>query len=54
MGAIVCPPVPPFYHFPQTIEAMIDQMAHRALDLLKLASLEPATSWQGLAPAQAD
>lgn len=49
MGAIICPPVPPFYHFPQTIEAMVDQMARRALDLLKLASLEPAAPWPGLA-----
>lgn len=52
MGAIVCPPVPSFYHFPQTIEAMIDQMAHRALDLLKLPSLEPAIPWLGLATGQ--
>lgn len=52
MGAIVSPSVPQFYHLAQSIEMMIDQMAHRALDLLRLAALEPATPWPGLAPAQ--
>jgi 4-hydroxy-3-polyprenylbenzoate decarboxylase len=49
MGAIVSPPVPPFYHVPQTLEAMVDQMARRALDPLRLAEVEPAAAWLGLA-----
>jgi 4-hydroxy-3-polyprenylbenzoate decarboxylase len=50
MGAIVAPPVPPFYHFPQTIEVMVDQMARHALTQLKVPSVEPAPAWRGLAP----
>lgn len=49
MGAVIAPPMPPFYHFPQTIGAMVDEMARRALDQLKLAALEPAPAWRGLA-----
>ncbi len=31
MGAIVMSPVPAFYHIPQTLEAIIDQLVNRAL-----------------------
>ncbi|TVR01603.1 MAG: UbiX family flavin prenyltransferase [Spirochaetaceae bacterium] len=34
MGAIVMPPVPAFYHRPNTIEEIVDQTVNRALDLL--------------------
>lgn len=46
MGAIVMPPVPAFYLLPQDIHDVIDQIAHRAVDLLRIA---PATAraWQG-------
>lgn len=49
MGAIVAPPALPFYQGPQTLEALVDQMARRALAPLKLAALAPAAPWPGLA-----
>lgn len=49
MGAIVAPPALPFYQGPQTLEAMVDQMARRALALLQLDALPPAAPWPGLA-----
>jgi 4-hydroxy-3-polyprenylbenzoate decarboxylase len=48
MGAIVFPPVPAFYRPSQTMESAVDQIARRALDLLKLPSVEPPESWPGL------
>ncbi|MCZ7663635.1 MAG: UbiX family flavin prenyltransferase [Thermoleophilia bacterium] len=33
MGAIVLPPVPSFYHRPQTIEDLVDQTVGKVLDL---------------------
>lgn len=36
MGAIVMPPVPAFYHRPQTLEAVIDQTVNRVLDLFDI------------------
>lgn len=36
MGAIVCPPVPGFYHRPQTVDELVDQSVDRVLDLLSL------------------
>lgn len=36
MGAVIAPPAPAFYAKPATIEAMIDQMVGRALDLFGL------------------
>jgi len=35
MGAIIMPPVPAFYLRPDSLEAVIDQMACRAIDLLR-------------------
>lgn len=35
-GAIVAPPVPAFYHRPQTIDDIVDQTVGRALDLFGL------------------
>jgi 4-hydroxy-3-polyprenylbenzoate decarboxylase len=51
MGAIVALPVPPFYQAPRTIDMMVDQMARRALEPLKLPAVAPATAWPGLASA---
>jgi len=34
MGGIVMPPVPAFYHRPQTLSEVIDQTLNRALDLI--------------------
>lgn len=34
MGAIVVPPVPAFYHHPETVDDIINQTVNRVLDLL--------------------
>ncbi|MNL78137.1 3-octaprenyl-4-hydroxybenzoate carboxy-lyase partner protein [compost metagenome] len=44
-GAIVAPPVPAFYQQPRDIDAMIDQIALRAIGLLDL-------DIEGLAPLE--
>jgi 4-hydroxy-3-polyprenylbenzoate decarboxylase len=44
MGAIVAPPVPAFYHKPQTVEALVDHTLDRVLDLLGIPSPE-ASRW---------
>lgn len=47
MGAIVMPPVPAFYHLPESLEAVVDHIAARAIDLLRLTSAPLAAEWQG-------
>ncbi len=47
MGAIVFPPLPAFYHRPQSIDEMVDDTVERALSLLGFAGASPRT-WQGL------
>ncbi|MCC7500039.1 MAG: UbiX family flavin prenyltransferase [Bryobacterales bacterium] len=44
MGAIVCPPVPGFYHHPRTVDELVDQSVDRVLDLLGLPP-EQAKRW---------
>ena len=46
-GAIVAPPVPAFYLKPTSVEAIVDHIAHRAVDLLDLAGLPRAAEWTG-------
>jgi flavin prenyltransferase len=46
MGAIVAPPVPAFYHQPQSVEEIVDQSVDRVLDLIGLPSPE-ARRWNG-------
>ncbi|MBN1995667.1 MAG: UbiX family flavin prenyltransferase [Anaerolineae bacterium] len=50
MGAIIMPPLPAFYHRPQTIDDIINQTVNRVLDVLNL-DLEPDLfrRWQGSA-----
>lgn len=36
MGAIVAPPMPAFYHRPQTIDDIVNQTVNRVLDLLDI------------------
>ncbi len=36
MGGIICPPVPAFYHKPQTINDLVDDTVARVLDLFDL------------------
>jgi 4-hydroxy-3-polyprenylbenzoate decarboxylase len=46
-GAIVMPPVPAFYLKPAGVADIVDQIARRAIDLLRL--FEPvARQWRGV------
>jgi flavin prenyltransferase len=36
MGGIICPPIPGFYHHPQTILDLVDHSVDRVLDLIGL------------------
>lgn len=47
MGGIIFPPVPAFYHKPQTIEQLVDHSLARVLDLLHIPN-QLAPRWQGL------
>jgi flavin prenyltransferase len=46
MGAIIAPPIPGFYHNPQTIQELVDHSVDRILDLLGAPS-ETALRWDG-------
>ena len=48
-GAIVMPPVPAFYHRPQTIDDIVDQTVGRALDQLGFETAE-VSRWSGRPP----
>jgi len=43
VGAIIMPITPPFYHRPQTIEAMVEQFTNRVLSLL---GYDTALAWK--------
>jgi len=48
MGAIVVPPVPAFYHRPQTIDDIINQTVNRVLDLVNVElPADLFVRWQG-------
>jgi 4-hydroxy-3-polyprenylbenzoate decarboxylase len=47
MGGIVFPPLPAFYHRPQTIQALVDDTVERALSLAGIGDAAPQ-AWQGL------
>ena len=47
MGGIVFPPVPSFYHRPQTLAEMVDHTVGRVLDLLGLPQAD-APRWDGM------
>jgi len=47
MGAIVLPPVPAFYHLPQSLADVVDHLAARAIDLLALSRPPLAKEWRG-------
>lgn len=47
IGAIIAPPVPAFYHKPNSMSEMIDHMAQRAIDLLNLNLCMSAREWNG-------
>lgn len=46
MGAIVMPPVPAFYHRPESLAEVIDHLAARAIDQLRLPVPVLAREWQ--------
>jgi flavin prenyltransferase len=47
LGAVVMPPMPAFYHRPQTLADVIDQTVNRALDLLSVElDNDLFTRWQ--------
>ena len=46
MGAIVAPPMPAFYHHPQTVAEIVEHSVDRVLDLIGLPSAD-AQRWDG-------
>ncbi len=46
MGAIIAPPIPGFYHRPQSVMDLVDHSVDRVLDLLGLAD-ERVRRWEG-------
>jgi len=46
MGAILAPPVPGFYHKPQSVEEIVDHSVDRVLDLIGLPSPD-TRRWNG-------
>ena len=48
MGAIIMPPMPAFYHRPQTVDDIINQSVNRVLDLLEIElNQDLFDRWQG-------
>lgn len=53
MGAVIMPPLPAFYHRPQSIQEIIDQTVNRVLDQFDIALPQDLfTRWPGGADAQ--
>jgi len=53
MGAILVPPMPAFYHHPQTIEDIVNQTVNRVLDLLDIElPIDLFARWQGGDPGR--
>lgn len=48
-GAIIAPPMPAFYHRPETLEELVDHTVGRTLDRLGLPD-SGARAWGGLSP----
>jgi len=46
MGAIIAPPVPAFYHHPQSVDEIVEHTVDRVLDLVGLPSAD-ARRWDG-------
>ncbi len=47
MGGVIFPPLPAFYHLPQSIEQMVDETVERVLGLLGVTLATPK-QWDGL------
>jgi 4-hydroxy-3-polyprenylbenzoate decarboxylase len=48
MGAVIAPPAPAFYQRPQSVAAIVDALAARAIDLLHLDAVGMTAPWSGL------
>lgn len=46
-GAIVMPPMPAFYLKPGSVQAIVEEIASRALALLRLPGVAPPAEWTG-------
>src|SRR5271169_5187548 len=46
MGAIIAPPIPGFYHHPQTVDDVIDHSVDRVLDLIGIPDAQ-VRRWEG-------
>ncbi len=49
LGVRIVPAMPSFYHFPKTIDDLVEHFTHRLLDHLGVAH-EQATRWEGSQP----
>ncbi len=49
MGGIIFPPLPAFYHYPASIDALVNDSVERVLALAGFAGAEPQP-WDGLRP----
>ncbi len=49
MGAIIAPPIPGFYHHPQTVMDLVDHSVDRVLDLIGRAD-DRVRRWEGGTP----
>ncbi|WP_420028582.1 flavoprotein, partial [Klebsiella pneumoniae] len=48
LGAVIMPPVPAFYHRPQSLDDVINQTVNRVLDQFDISlSQDLFTRWQG-------
>jgi 4-hydroxy-3-polyprenylbenzoate decarboxylase len=47
MGGVIFPPLPAFYHRPQTVHELVDDTVERALALLGVQHAQPQ-AWTGL------
>ena len=47
MGGIIFPPLPAFYHRPQSIDELVNDTVERVLDVLGVSQANPQR-WQGL------
>jgi 4-hydroxy-3-polyprenylbenzoate decarboxylase len=47
MGAVIFPPLPAFYHRPQSVDEIVAEGVERVLQLAGIGGAEPK-AWQGL------
>jgi 4-hydroxy-3-polyprenylbenzoate decarboxylase len=47
MGGVIFPPLPAFYHRPQSIDELVNETVERVLAMLHIEQARPQ-QWQGL------